>query len=88
MRRREFITLLGATATSPLAVQAQQPDRTRLIGVLIGYAEKDPALQSQVAAFRDTLAKLGWTEGRNLRIETRWAAGDPDRMKTFAKRTR
>jgi len=60
-------------------------ERTRLIGILIGYAETDPALQSQLAAFRDALTKLGWTDGRNLRIELRWAAGNPDRMKTLAK---
>jgi putative ABC transport system substrate-binding protein len=86
MRRREFIRLLGSAAAAwPLAARAQQPARMRLIGVLIGYAENDPAVQSQVAAFRGTLAKLGWTEGRNLRIEIRWAAGNPDRMKTLAK---
>jgi len=85
LRRRDFITLFGGAATWPLTARAQQPERMRLIAVLIGYAEKDPALQSQVAAFRDALAKLGWTEGRNLRIEIRWAAGNPDRMKTLAK---
>jgi hypothetical protein len=72
MRRREFIRLLGgATAVWPLAARAQQPDRMRLIGVLMGYAESDPAAQSWIAAFRDTLAKLGWTEGSKLRIELR-----------------
>jgi putative ABC transport system substrate-binding protein len=57
----------------------------RLIGVLMAFAESDPAAQSQVAAFRDALSKLGWTEGSNLRIELRWSPGDADRMKTFAK---
>ena len=85
MRRREFISLLGGTVAWPLAAWAQQPDRTRLIGVLMTFAENDPAAQSEVAAFRGALAKLGWTEGRNLRIELRWSALDPDRMKTFAK---
>jgi putative tryptophan/tyrosine transport system substrate-binding protein len=86
MRRREFITLLsGAAATWPIAARAQQRDRTRLIGVLMGYAEDDPAVQSYVAAFRGALAKLGWTEGGNLRIELRWGASDPDRIRTFAK---
>jgi putative tryptophan/tyrosine transport system substrate-binding protein len=86
MRRREFITLLGGTAFAwPLAAYAQQSDRMRLIGMLMGYAESDPAAQSEVAAFRGGLVKLGWTEGSNLRIELRWSAGDPDRMKTFAK---
>jgi hypothetical protein len=69
MRRREFITLLGGAAVSwPLAVRAQQPDRIRLIGVLMGFAENDPTAQSMVAAFRAALAKLGWTEGSNVRM--------------------
>ena len=86
MRRREFLTLIGsAVATWPLASHAQQPDRIRLIGVLMGFAESDPIAQSRLVAFRDVLTKLGWTEGRNLRIELRWGADDPDRMRTFAK---
>ena len=85
MRRREFITLLGGATGWPLAVCAQQPARLRRIGVLIGFAETDPAVRSWLGAFRDTLANLGWTEGSNLRIEVRWARDDPDRMKTFAK---
>jgi putative ABC transport system substrate-binding protein len=76
MRRRDFITLLGGTAFAwPLAARAQQPDRMRLVGVLMGYAENDPAAQSEVATFRGVLAKLGWTEGSNLRIELRWGGG-------------
>ena len=86
MRRREFITLLGgAAATWPLGAHAQQLDRMRLIGVLMGYAESDPAAQSQVDAFRGAVAKLGWTEGSKLRIEVRWSAGDADKMRTLAK---
>jgi putative tryptophan/tyrosine transport system substrate-binding protein len=86
MRRREFITLLGgAAATWPVAARAQQRDDMRLIGVLMGYADDDPAVQSYLAAFRAALAKLGWTEGGNLRIELRWGASDPDRIRTFAK---
>jgi putative ABC transport system substrate-binding protein len=85
MQRREFITLFGgAAATWPLGAHAQQLDRMRLVGVLMGYAESDPAAQSQVAAFRGAVAKLGWTEGR-LRIEVRWSAGDADKMRTLAK---
>ena len=57
----------------------------RLIGVLMGYAESDPAAQSMLAAFRVELVKLGWREGSNLRIELRWGASDPDRIRTFAK---
>ena len=72
VRRRDFITVLGGVAAWPLAVRAQQPDRLRRIGVLIGFAESDPAVQSWLGAFRGTLAKLGWTEGSNLRIEVRW----------------
>ena len=86
MRRRDFITLLvGAAVAWPLAARAQQPDRMRLIGVLMGYAESDPTAQSWLAAFRGALAKLGWTEGSNLRIELRWSAGDADRIRTLAK---
>jgi putative ABC transport system substrate-binding protein len=86
MRRREFIKVLGgAAATWSLAALAQQPERIRLIGVLMGYAESDANAQSEVAAFRGALAKLGWTEGSNLRIELRWGAADADRTKTFAK---
>jgi putative ABC transport system substrate-binding protein len=86
MRRRKFITLLGsAAATWPLAARAQQPDRMRLIGVLMGFAESDSAAQSWLATFRAALAKLGWTEGSNLRIELRWSAADPDKIRTFAK---
>jgi putative tryptophan/tyrosine transport system substrate-binding protein len=86
MRRREFITLVGgAAAVWPLAARAQQPDRMRLIGVLMGFAESDPAGQSEVAAFRGGLAKRGWKEGSNLQIELRWSDIDPDRIRTYAK---
>ena len=57
----------------------------QLVGVLTGYAESDPAVQSQLAVFRSALAKLGWTEGSNLRIELRWGAGNADRIRTLAK---
>ncbi len=87
MRRREFIiTLIGGAAVAwPFMTHAQQPERMRLIGVLTGYAESDTAAQSWLAAFRGALAKLGWTEGSNLRIELRWVAGNADRMRTLAK---
>jgi putative tryptophan/tyrosine transport system substrate-binding protein len=86
MKRREFITLLGGTAVVlPLAARAQQPDRVRRIGVLMGYAESDPAAQFEVAAFREALAKLGWMEGNNLQIELRWTAGDAGRIRTLAR---
>ena len=85
MRRRQFITLLGGAAAWPLAADAQQPERIRLVGVLMAYMEGDSAAQSWLAAFRAALAKLGWTEGSNLRIELRWSAADADRMRTLAK---
>jgi putative tryptophan/tyrosine transport system substrate-binding protein len=86
LRRRHFVKLLGGAAAAwPLAVNAQQPDRMRLIGVLMAYAESDSTAQSWLAAFRAALAKLGWTEGSNLRIELRWSAADADRMRTLAK---
>src|SRR5215469_2441756 len=76
LKRREVIALLGGAAAWPLAVRAQQPDGMRLIGVLMGGMENDPVWQSRLAAFRGALAKLGWTEASNLRIEVRWCA-DP-----------
>ena len=87
MRRREFITLLGGAVVAwPLTARAQQPDRMRRIGVLMGYAESDRQGQAFVAAFRDELQKLGWTEGRNIRIDTRWATpGDAESRQRFAK---
>ena len=85
MKRREFIMLLGGAAGWPLAASAQQPDRVRLIGVLMAYAQSDPAAQSWLVAFLGALSKLGWTEGSNLRIELRWSADDPDRIRALAK---
>jgi putative ABC transport system substrate-binding protein len=86
MRRREFITFLGGvTAAWPLAAHAQQPGQMRRIGVLMAYAESDPEAQAWVAAFGEGLEKLGWTEGRNMRINTRWAAVDLGAMQRFAK---
>jgi putative tryptophan/tyrosine transport system substrate-binding protein len=86
MRRRQFITLVGSAAVLwPITSHTQQLDKTRLIGVLMGYAESDSTAQSWLGAFRGGLAKLGWTEGRNLRIELRWGNADPDRIRTLAK---
>ena len=85
MRRREFITLIGAAATWPLAAGAQQPDRMRRIGVLMGFAERDREGQGFVAAFRDGLQKLGWAEGRNIQIDYRWTALDKELIQRFAK---
>ena len=76
VRRREFIAGVGAAATWPLTARAKQSDKMRLIGVLLAGEEGDAAGQARLAAFRSALAKLGWTEGSNLRIEVRWGA-DP-----------
>jgi len=76
-----FITGFCASMAWPLVSHAQQPDPIRLIGVLTGYAESDPAAQSEIAAFRSRLMELGWMEGRNLRIELRWGGGDGLRLK-------
>jgi len=85
MRRREFITLLGGAAAAwPFAARAQQPDRVRRIGVLMGFTENDPEWRANFAAFRAALAELGWMDGRNLRIDVRWTAGDPDRTRAAA----
>jgi ABC-type uncharacterized transport system substrate-binding protein len=84
IRRRDFITLLGGAAAAwPLAVRAQQAERVRRIGVLVGLAE-DPEGRARIAAFQQALAQLGWTIGRNVRIDNRWGAGDADRIRTYA----
>jgi putative ABC transport system substrate-binding protein len=85
MRRREFITLLGSgAATWPLTTRAQQRDRMRRIGVLMALAADDPAGQGRFVAFIQALQELGWTDGRNVRIDTRWAAGDAERFRRYA----
>jgi putative tryptophan/tyrosine transport system substrate-binding protein len=73
VNRREFITLLGGAATWPLAARAQQPERMRRIGVLFGTSELDLVTKEYLSAFAQGLAPLGLSEGRNMRIETRWA---------------
>src|SRR6266550_2584775 len=84
LKRREFITLLGGAAAWPLAARAQE--RVRRIGVLMGYAESDWDAQGKIAAFREGLQKLGWAEGRNIRIDTRWPIpADVESMQRFAK---
>jgi len=87
MKRREFITLLGGAAAAwPLAARAQQPDQVRRIGVLMGYAESDSDARAWYAAFREALQKLGWTEDRNIQIDTRWATpDDSESMRRLAK---
>src|SRR6266550_1424653 len=84
LKRREFITLLGGAAAWPLAARAQE--RVRRIGVLMGYAESDWDAQGKIAAFREGLQKLGWAEGRNIRIDTRWPIpADAESMQRLAK---
>jgi len=86
MRRREFTRLLsGATVAWTVAAHAQQTGRVRRIGILTSSAENDPEGQSSIAAFREELRKLGWTEGRNIAIDIRWAAADVEAMKRFAE---
>src|SRR5262245_6427214 len=86
LKRREFITLLGGAATWPVAGRAQQPDGMRRAGVLMGVADSDRAGQAYVAAFRERLQTLGWMEGQNIRIDTRWATrADPELMQRFAR---
>jgi putative tryptophan/tyrosine transport system substrate-binding protein len=82
--RREFVTALGGAAAWPLAGQAQQPERIRRLGVLIGYRENDPFAQAVVTAFAQALGRFGWIEGKNIRIDYRFAAGDPTLFKTYA----
>jgi len=84
MRRREFITLLGGAAAWPLAARAQQAERVRRIGMLTPYASDDPAEQTNFLAFAQALAQLGWIDGRNARVDIRWGAGDPERIRNYA----
>jgi putative ABC transport system substrate-binding protein len=84
VRRREFITLLGGVAVWPVAARAQQPDRMRRIGVLIGIAEDDPDAQARLTIFRAHLEQLGWTDGRNVQIDTRFGEGEADRIRKSA----
>jgi putative tryptophan/tyrosine transport system substrate-binding protein len=86
VKRREFITLLGgAAAAGPLAARAQQAERMQRIGVLMNLAADDAEGQGRVAAFQQALQQLGWTDGRNVRIDYRWAAGDTGRFRRYAE---
>src|SRR5215217_3692870 len=84
MRRREVITLVGLAVVWPLAASAQQGERVRRIGVLMNLASDDPEAQARIAAFRQELQQLGWTDGRDLRIDYRWA-GDASRFHGYAE---
>src|SRR5215469_11345301 len=85
MRRRDFIALVGGAAAWPVAARAQLPQQMRRIGVLMGWNETDREAQSNLAAFVRELQQLGWTDGRNVRIDYRWSNGDVNRMQMFAK---
>jgi len=85
LKRREFIALFGgAVAAWPLAASAQQGERMRRIGVLTPFASDDPAGQARLLGFTQALAQSGWIEGRNARIDIRWGAGDPERIRRDA----
>jgi putative ABC transport system substrate-binding protein len=85
MKRREFITLVGGAAAWPVAARAQQPERVRQLGVLTGgVSESDPDGRARIAGLRTGLKTLGWTEGRDLRVELRWAVGDREHLKALA----
>jgi ABC-type uncharacterized transport system substrate-binding protein len=86
MKRREFIRLLGGGAAVAWSIpaSAQRPDRMRMIGVLMPGVATEPESQGWVAAFVQTLHKLGWEDGKNIRIEFRWNAGDAERARTSA----
>jgi putative ABC transport system substrate-binding protein len=81
LRRREVITLLGGAAAWPVTARAQQSQRMRRVGVLMGYAESDRAAQAQIATLRQELRKLGWEEGRNIRVDVRFPGADADKVR-------
>jgi putative ABC transport system substrate-binding protein len=83
MRRRQFIALLGGAAAWPLATRAQQSEGVRRIGVLSTLPADDPEAKARTAAFLQTLQELGWTDGRNVQIDIRWGAGDPERIRKY-----
>src|SRR5258705_4985105 len=84
MKRREFITLLSGAAAWSFTARAQQGERVRRIGVLMPSAADDPEFQARITAFLQELAQLGWLDGRNVRIDTRWGVADADRMRKYA----
>jgi putative ABC transport system substrate-binding protein len=85
MKRREFITLFGGVAVAwPLAAHAQQPERMRRVGVLMAFPAGDPEAQARLTAFLQGLEELGWTDGRNVRIDSVWGMGGPERIRRYA----
>jgi putative tryptophan/tyrosine transport system substrate-binding protein len=85
MKRREFIGGLGGAAAWPVTARAQQGERVRRVGVLFVGDENDPAVKTRLSAFTQALAEFGWTDGRNLLMDLRWAGPDVDRVRMFAK---
>jgi putative tryptophan/tyrosine transport system substrate-binding protein len=85
VKRREFIAGLGGAAVWPAVTCAQQDDRTRRVSVLMAYGEGDPEAKAYLSLFTRGLSELGWTDGRNLRMDVRWAAGNADRARIYAK---
>src|SRR5712671_3815372 len=85
MRRREFVGLVGGAAAWPLAAHAQQGERMRRIGVLIAGNENDPVAKLRISAFTQAFAGLGWTDGRNVRMDLRWGGGDINRIRALAQ---
>jgi ABC transporter substrate binding protein len=85
MRRRQFIAGLAGAAAWPLGARAQQGDRVRRIGVLLGGDENDPVQKSRLSAFTQALANLGWTDGRNVRMDLRWFGDDINRIRALAQ---
>jgi putative ABC transport system substrate-binding protein len=85
LRRRQFIAGIGALAAWPMVARAQQPGRLQRIGVLMSWDESDPEIKTFLSGFMQGLAELGWTDGGNVRMEVRWAGGNVDRLRMFAK---
>jgi len=86
MRRREFITLFSGAAAWPFAARAQQPERMRRIGFIVSLTKDNPEAQARLAAFAQALRELGWTEGRNIKIDDRYTGGDAERTRTCTGR--
>src|SRR6516225_2676933 len=84
MNRRSFMTFLGGAAAWPLGARGQQGERVRRIGVLMPLDENDPVAKAYLSAFIQTLADLGWADGRNVRMDLRWYGGDINRIRAFA----
>jgi putative ABC transport system substrate-binding protein len=85
MKRRTFIAGLGSAAAWPVVARAQQPERMRRIGYLTPADENDPLAKPRISAFTQALAALGWTDGRNVRMDLRWGGGDTNRIRAVAR---